>query len=45
MVFNLILRDSAKQEFLRVFALRDMKIETREGCRVGQELTYRFGFC
>ena len=45
MVFNLILRDSAKQEFLRVFALRDMKIATREGSRVGQELTYRFGFC
>ena len=43
--FNFLLRDSAKQEFFRVSPLRDMKIATQEGCRVGQELTYRFGFC
>ena len=28
----------------RVFGLRDMKIATREDCRMGQNLSYRFGF-
>ena len=29
----------------QAFALRDMKIATREGCRVGQKMSYRFSFC
>ena len=27
------------------FALRDMKIVTREDCRVGQNMSYHFSFC
>ena len=29
----------------QAFALRDMKIATREGCRVGQKMSYQFSFC
>ena len=29
----------------QAFALRDMKIATREGCRVGQKMSYHFSFC
>ena len=29
----------------QAFALRDMKIATREGCRVFQNMSYHFGFC
>ena len=29
----------------QAIALRDMKIETREGCRVGQEMSYHLSFC
>ena len=29
----------------QAFALRDMKIATREGCRVGQKMSFRFSFC
>ena len=25
--------------------LRDMKVATREGCRVGQKMSYDFSFC
>ena len=29
----------------QAFALRDMKIATRDGCRVGQKMSYHFSFC
>ena len=29
----------------QAFALRDMKTAAREGCRVGQKMSYRFSFC
>ena len=29
----------------QAFALRDMEIATREGCRVGQKMSYHFSFC
>ena len=29
----------------QAFALRDMKIATREGSRVGQKMSYHFSFC
>ena len=29
----------------QAFALRDMKIATREGSQVGQKMTYHFSFC
>ena len=29
----------------QAFALRDMKIATREGCCVGQKMSYPFSFC
>ena len=29
----------------QAFALRDMKITTREGRRVGQKMSYHFSFC
>ena len=30
----------------QAFALRDMKtVAAREGCRVGQKMSYRFSFC
>ena len=29
----------------QAFALRDMKIATGEGFRVGQEMSYHFSFC
>ena len=29
----------------QAFALRDMKIATREGCRVGQKMGNDFSFC
>ena len=29
----------------QAFALCDMKIATREGCRVGQKMSYHFSFC
>ena len=29
----------------QAFALRDMKMAAREGCRVGQKMCYRFSFC
>ena len=29
----------------QVFALRDMKIATPEGCCAGQKMSYRFSFC
>ena len=29
----------------QAFALRDMKMAVREGCRVGQKMSYRFSFC
>ena len=29
----------------QAFALRDMKLEAQEGCRVGQKMSYRFSFC
>ena len=30
---------------LQAFALRDMKMAAKEGCRVGQKRSYRFSFC
>ena len=27
------------------FALRDMKMAARQGCRVGQKMSYRLSFC
>ena len=30
---------------VQAFALRDMKIATREGCCVGQKMSYNFSFC
>ena len=27
------------------FSLREKKVATREGCRVGQKMSYHFGFC
>ena len=29
----------------QVFALRDMKIATQEGCRVDQKMSYHFHVC
>ena len=29
----------------QTFALCDMKIVTREGCRVGQKMSYHLNFC
>ena len=29
----------------RAFALHDIKIAAREGCRVGQKMSYRLSFC
>ena len=29
----------------QAFALRGMKIATREGCHVGQKMSYHFSFC
>ena len=29
----------------QAFALRDMKMAAREGCRVGQRMSYSFSFC
>ena len=29
----------------RAFVLRDMKIAAREGCCVGQKMSYRVSFC
>ena len=29
----------------QAFALRDMKIGIREGCRLGQKMSYHFSFC
>ena len=29
----------------QAFALRDMKMAAREGCCVGQKMSYRFSFC
>ena len=29
----------------QAFALRDMKIATREGCHVGQKMSYHFSVC
>ena len=29
----------------QAFALRDMEMAAREGCRVGQKRSYRFSFC
>ena len=30
---------------IQVFALPDMLMAAREGCRVGQKMSYRFRFC
>ena len=29
----------------QAFALRDMTMAAREGCRLGQKMSYRFSFC
>ena len=29
----------------QAFALRDMKVTAREGCRAGQKMSNRFSFC
>ena len=29
----------------QAFALHDMLMAAREGCRVGQKMSYRFSFC
>ena len=29
----------------QAFTLRDMKLAAREGCGVGQKMSYRFCFC
>ena len=29
----------------QAFALHDMTMAAREGCRVGQKMSYRFSFC
>ena len=29
----------------QTFALRDMKMAAREGCRVRQQMSYRFSLC
>ena len=44
---NVLARQGRKSALLnfRAFALRDMKIVTREGCRIGQKMTYHFSFC
>ena len=37
-------RNKARLNF-QAFALRGMKMVAREGCRIGQKMTYRSSFC